>query len=390
MYDRLKDHNNPSTSAPETTGQNTEQITEQTTEQSGETVAEQNKPNESQAQTTEAQSSQESKTFDVGGVNDFLGSSFKDEQELKSLYEKQPLLSEYETKLAEREKAIQDRDAKYNALLDSVDPEKLIPDKEMFAVTQLKDKYPGVDPQILSKIRGADLATMDKLEALVVLDKLAVSSNVSDSIRKEEILKGLGIEDSEELTENDRYKIEREYAKQSQVLNEIKEFQPDFTGLPIIGESKERKEQRAQQMAELKTRNETALRSIMTAYDKTTSPYKKDGKDLAFEFVVPQEWKDANLPDIVQALTNNGYDVEKNIEEVKKQIDAEFWLQNRYNIVNDIYKQASTQEKVAAHNEIHSDTEQNTTEAPPTKGAAPKTLRESIKSGGFKKVIRNY
>ena len=242
----------------------------------------------------------------------------------------------------------------------------------------------------MTKIRNTDLATMDKFEALVILDNLQVSSNVSDNVRKEEILKGMGIEDTEDLTENDRYRIEREFAKQSKVLSEIKDFQPDYSAIPLYQASKEHQEKRAQQFAELKTRNEAAVRQIMSEFNETKSPYKKDGKDEAFKFVVSKEWKDANAPQIVEALSNNGYDVEKNIEEVRKQIDAEFWLQNRYNIVNDIYKQATTTEKEAAHEEIHSDKPQNTTEAPTTQAAPPKTLRDSIKDGSCKEIVRNY
>ena len=295
------------------------------------------------------------------------------------------MLADYEAQLAERDKAIQQRDSRYKELMESVDPEKLIPDKLGFAAGQLKEKYQGMSRELLSKIQNADLATMDKLEALVILDKLSVSSNVSDSIRKEEILKGLGIEDTEDLTENDRYRIEREYARQAKTLNEIKEFQPDYSTLPLYTESKEHQEKRSQQLAELKTRNESAVKKILAEFGEATSQ-----KNDWFKYVVSQEWKDNHLTEFVNALTNNMYDVEQNMEEVKMQIDREFKMQNFDNIMTDVRKQALAEANQAAHNEIHSNTPTNTAESPTTQAAPPKTLRDAIKDGSFKKVIRNY
>ncbi len=390
MYDRLKGKEDPT---PQTAGEQPTQETQQPTEQTSDTAAqEQPQSSPEPAQASEEPTPKKDEGFDVSTVNNYFGSSFKDADEIKSLFEKRSLLSDYETKLADKDKELQGATEKYNALMDSIDPDKLIPDKEIYAVHQLKEKYPGVDAEILTRIRGTDMATLDKLEGLVMIDKLTVPSNISDKVRKEEILKGLGIEEDDvsQLSENDRYRIEREYARQAKSLNEIKEFQPDYGQFDLVGKKKARQEELDKQYTSLKARNEAAVKSILSDYNETKSFYREDGQERSYSYVVDPKFKEENEARIVEAFTNAGYDAEKNKDEVRKQIDLEYWLQAKDKIIHDIVKQTITSQKDAAHDEIHSDSPTNTTEAPATQKQVPQTVRDSIKSGGFKKVVRNY
>lgn len=385
LYDRIREQNRTGSEASQETVQTTEQ-TEVQQKENPEASGQGSTEQQTDSATQTREQSTEQKAFDVSGVNEYFKSSFTDENELRTVLESRDKYKDFETQLAAKNKALEEIQQKHNSLLDSLDPEKVGIDKEVLAVSQLKVKYPNADVGIISKLRTSDIDQMNKLDALILIDKLTVKSNVSDGVRRSEILKSLGIdEDTDDLTENDRYRIEREYVAKSGIIDEIRGFQPKLGQYDFVAEQKTRQEQANKDRESLRSRNDVALKTIMSAFTESKSFYKEDGKEHSLVFVVDPKFKEDNYQDILDAYTNVGFDVEKNLDEVRKQIDLEFWLQNRKQIVNDIVKQIRSEERIAAHNDEHSDSPQNKAEAPPTETKVPRTVMESFRTGAFRK-----
>lgn len=383
MYDRLRERNNPSATVQETEKQSTETQEEKTVEEKVQTEEVEKSVTEEKGQ----ESSQENKTFDVSGFNQYFEKSFADENELRNLFEYPEKIKDYETRIEDRERELQSAHEKYNALLDSIDPEKVFPNKDAVALSQLAEKYPRADVGILSKIRSTEVDSMDKLDALVMIDKLTVPSNVSDSIRKSEILKSLNIEeDGDGLSDNDRYRIEREYVSKSGILQEIKEFQPELKKFDFELERSERQEKKSQELESLKSHNEKALKILLDGYKETKSAYKEDGKDRFYTYIVDNDFKERHFNEMLDNITNSGVKItSENAQDIAKRIDNEYWLQNRDKIIHDAIKQATSEQKEAAHSEIHSDSPTNKSEAPPGKPKVPQTMMEQFRQGLLKR-----
>ena len=385
MYDRFREKNNPTnennTEVTEVTPQENNGEQENTTGQETEVTTE--------ATETEGQNSPEGgKTFDVGSVNDYFGSSFKDEGELRDLLGSQEKFKGYESEISNKDEELRAAHEKYNSLLDSIDPEKIFPNKEAVALSQLAEKYPKADVGILSKIRNTDLDAMNKLDALVMIDKLMIPSNYSDSVRKNAILRGLGIEseDVSELSDDDKYKIEREYVSKSNMLQEIKGFQAEVKKFDFEAEKAERQRKSEQDKQSLKSHNEKALKILLDGYKETKSVYKEDGKDRFYTYVVDDSFKSGFFNEMLDSITDSGIRItNENAQEVARQIDNEYWLQNRDKIVHDAIKQAISGQKDASHSEIHSDSPTNKTEAPPTSKKVPQTVMDQYRQGLLKR-----
>lgn len=379
MYDRFKERNNPE---PEKqVQQTTEPIKEETTPQSEE------KPVEGVQNTEKTEVPEEGKVFDVDILNKQFGTSFENEDSLKGVFESQEKFKDFDSQLQAKEEALTTAQERYDALLDSIDPEKVIPNKEAVALSQLSEKYPNADLGMLSKIRKADLGQMDKLDALVMIDKLNVPSNVPDSVREAVILEKLGIDatDRAEFTDVEKYRIESEFTNKATSLSEIRDFQPEINKFDFEAEKSARQQKNEAESKALKTHNEQALKILLNDYKETKSSFKEGDKEFAYSFTVEDEFKQKYTNDILDRLTDSGIKISKeNASEIATDIDNLYWLQNRHKIVNDIVKQALSKEKEQVHKEIHSDSPINTNEAPPTKTPIPKTMMESYRTGQVK------
>jgi len=366
FYDRIKEQNAEAETTPTTVAQTTDQTTEQTTPP------------------TETEKPKEETSFDVGGINEYFGTAFENADSLKSIFESQEKYKDYETQFEAKNKELSSAHEKYNTLLDAIDPEKVLPDKDTVALSQLVSKYPNADLSTLSFVRQHDIGTMDPLAALVMIDKLQVKSNVSDTVRQAEILESLGIkeEDMSELTDSDRYKIEREFTTKSNLLNEIKEFQPELTTFDFEGERTARQQQQEADTKSLNAHNEKALKIILDGYKETKSVYQENGKDRAYSFVVSDDFKQKNFNEILTTLSKTGYKITpENANEIATEIDNMYWIRNRHTIMHDAIKQALSKEKEQTHDENHTNSPTNKTESPQTQAKVPKTVMEQFRAG---------
>lgn len=328
--------------------------------------------------------------FDVKGFNTYFQTSFENEDSIKNLFELTEKYKDLEQQFTTSSEQLKTTQDKYNSLLDNFDPEKILPNKEMVALSQLASKYPNVDPGILSFVRKTDLTGLNKLDALILIDKLSVPTATSDIVREAEILRSLGIDETDrsQLTENDIYRIEREYHKQSNLLNEIKGFQPEISTFDFEAERKQRQDKIELDNKNLSSHNEKALKIVLDSYKETKSSYKDGDKETAYSFVVNEDFKKDVFNDVLSQLNYAGIKLtEENANEIAREIDNMYWIRNRHAILNDTIKQAISQLKEQTNKEIHSDSPKNTIEAPIASSEQPKTLMESARAGLFKNKI---
>jgi len=337
--------------------------------------------------TPDSEIPKEEKSFDVGSINEYYGTSFENADSLKEIFESQSKYKDLDSQLVSKSEELSNAHNKYNSLLDAIDPEKVLPNKEAVALSQLADKYPNADIGMLSSIRKADLAAIDKLEALVMLDKLTVPSQVSDSIRKAEILRGLGIdEDITELSEQDRYRIEREFTTKGQQLEEIKGFQPELKTFDFEAERTQRQQLLDTERKTLETHNEKALKILGDDFKSIKDKMKIGDKEFDFEYQVGSDFLEKNFQYIVDNVTNSGVKItNENANSIKTEIVNYYKIQNWDNIVKDYLKQALSGEKEQVHSEIHSDSPTNKTEPQTNTPVPQKTVMEHLRSGNLKR-----
>lgn len=338
------------------------------------------------AQNTENQENQ----FDFGSLNehfkDSIGETPIDEGSFKNLIENRGKLSEYETTLQQKEQDLQgamEYKTKYESILDSFNSEKLIPDKEALAISQLSKKHKGLDIGVISKIRSSDLSKMNRLDVLVLADKLKVNANVSDSVRQKEILSNLGIdEEDSDNPERDRYKIDRAFANEVKFLEEIKEFQPENATFDYEAEKKSYDEQKSNERTVLESHNKEALKIIFDGYKETKTIIKDDeGKDIELSYTVDDKFKNNFFNDALSDLVNRGVKItNENAGEIIGQIDQAYRLINNQSIIQDAVKQRTSKLKEEQHQVNNTDSETNKAEAPPTINKENKTLAEAFRT----------
>lgn len=380
FYDRIKNKGTTSGETPPDTSSQVESG-------AGEKPAEENK-GEQTSQVSDGETSGEKTSFDISGINKHFNKSFESEQQLQDLFEQQEKFKDFESQLTSKNEELKTAQDKYTQLLDNFDPEKLIANKETIALSQLSEKYPNADLGILANVRKADLDSLDKLDALVLINKLTVPSSVSDSVRKTEILRKLGIEeDADNLTEVDRFRIESEFADKRTLLNEIREFQVEMPKFDFEAEKKTRDEQAQQDAETLNTHNEKALKILLDGFKEVKSQYNADDKKMEYKYIVADSFGQENFKELLDYFNNSKFKITTdNAEEAKRFIENTFWILNKQKIIEDAIKQTISSGVQDTHNAIHSDSPSNTTEAPAGDvKKVPTSVMDSYRQGKMKR-----
>jgi uncharacterized protein YutD len=342
-------------------------------------------------ETQVGQEAQEQAGFDFSSINDqykdIIGENPLDEGSLKNLIDNRNRAVEYEEQIKTKDEEIQgamEFKSKYESLISSIDPEKLAPNKEALALSQLADKYKGTDAGVLSKIRGTDLSEMSHLEGLVLAAKMATKTNLPDSAIKGEILRGLGIdvESLDELSDSEKFRIEREFSKEKGALEEIKGFQPEGIDFDFEGEIKSLQEKKTQDRVSLETHNKESLDILFDSYKEVKTIVKDaKGDDVELSYTVDPKFKDSFFEEALKDLTDSGLKITtQNANEVASQIDQAYKNANFNNILQDAIKQMGSRQKEATHNELHNDSATNQTEAPTITSKQNVTLKESFRT----------
>lgn len=331
-------------------------------------------PVEEQSTTEQPQSDQESQGFDFSSLNEYfkdtVGENPLSEESFKGLLDSQTKLSEFEQQIQSKDQELQgamEYKTKYESFLETFDSEKLTPNKEALAISQLSDKHKGADIGVLSTVRGTDISSIDPLDGLVLANKLKVPGNYSDSDRKSVILQSLGIESGDEGEATSRLRIQTAYANEVGSLQEIKEFQPEGINFDIEAESKSYQENLALNNQKLTAHNKEALNVLLDGFKETKSTIKDiEGNDITLSYSVDANFKNNFLEPALKNLEKSGLKItQENASEIMSQVENDYFMEHRADILQHYAKQILSGQKEKMHQENHNDSPTNKIEAPP-------------------------
>ncbi len=339
----------------------------------------------------------DSVNYDFGPLNEkykeALGENILDEGSFTDLITSKGKISEYESQLQSTKDELQSAmefKRKWETALETLDPEKLSPNKEVLAISELSDKHKGVDVGTISKVRGSDLESMDHLEGLVLAAKINTRTNLSNEAIKSEILRGLGIEndDLNDLTDAERFRIESKFSSERGILEEIKGFNPEISDFNLEAHVTSHKEAKEQARVNLEGHNKQALDILFDDYKETKTTIKDEvGNDIDISYVVDDGFKEKFFDDALKNLTESGVKITKdNAGFIKSQINEAFRTENNNKIIQDVVNQMLSKKSEAAHNELHNDSPTNKTEAPVISNKNTLPLSETL--GAFMKQNR--
>lgn len=331
---------------------------------------------------------QQPTSYDLESFNKHFESKFQDEgslrEGLKRLGQYEELNNQLLAKDAELEAAAK-KASKYDEFLDYYKPENLYGDDETFAFVEMKKKFPDRDPGLVSVIRSKDFDSMSDLDKLVIANKLTVKTDISDKERREGILTNLGVEseNSSEWTGAEKFRLATAYSQVSSAIDEIRNFKPEPQTFDIVAEKERRAEEKQKTQESLRKKVEPIAKSLVNNYQEAKAYVKdKDGKPVEiFNYKVDASFREQFAQPLIDKVVEQGLDltVPENAESVAQYIDEQYKLQNFNRIVNEAMKFAKTNTEDEAHNKIHSDKPQNTTEAPPPGKKDGYTIAEWIK-----------
>ncbi len=336
--------------------------------------------------------------FDLNNINTWaekneIGLKFEDEGSLKNIFESYNKIGDYKKSVEDMQskmESLAQYQEKYEMVLQKLNEGNILPDNETLALKQLKDKYPDYDLGLISNVRNSDLATMDKLEALILANKLEVKSNVSDDVRKRTILKQLGIEDTEDgFTDEDRFAIDNAFSNKKSLLEEIRGFQPETASFDFDNDYKtllsEREAQtKAKSDAEeaLKSHNQKYIEPIFDGFKEIKRFYKDEkGNEKEVKYAVDGEFKAQFIDEAVNELTKSGFKITPdNAQEVADMIEAEYRTKNFDRIMQMMAEQIIAQSEDDFHKRNHSDSNLNNNERPPIDvNGLPPTMKEQLR-----------
>ena len=361
----------------------TEGKTEEGTEQkpTEESTAETEKQTEEESQTTKEEKTKEEPVFDVGGFNKFFGKEFKDENEIKGLFEKVEKSSDYDekvTKISEYENTLKEKDERIKALEESLDPLSYFDSEASYKATQIKKQMPGKDPVLIEKVITSDLSKVSDFELLVdeyLLDKPGFGG---DRTRAANVLiKRHGIDPEEKPEEWDSVTKDELMVDANRARERCKGL-ADKVELPTVVKPEDRAAAQAQQEEELKTSWKEPIGRISEYKEETI---KDDDGNVMLKFTVPDDFKSSIGKEVEAMVTSSGIPVnEDSLKFIEATIRKEMIFQNLPKILKVYGSDLESQWQKKKDEE-----EGNVT--PANKQTAPENMSEEGKQQGLDKML---
>lgn len=321
-------------------------------------------------------------SFHLETFNKTFETSYEDEGSLKTALQS---MAENENLRTELQQA-NEKASKYDQVLEYYKPENLYGDDETYAFIEMRKKFPERDLGLVSAIRSPEFENMSDLQKLILADKLKVSGNVPDSVRKEGILDRLGIDsdDVSEWTEKDRYKVAAALSDNMAALKEIREFKPEPRTFDLAGEKEAYEKRMADNRSILEHKVKPFAESIIKNY-KGPKAYSKgeDGNFTeAFSYEVDSKEKAQYTENLVNAMVNaNMEPTKENIQQAMAYVDNHFKVLNFDKIVTAALKHGQSLAAEEAHKQMHTDQDPNKKEAPNIGESQGQTLKERVRAG---------
>jgi len=369
----------PVAEVEEPTEGKTEEGTEQATTEGS--TAETEKQTEEESQTTKEEKTKEEPVFDVGGFNKFFGKEFKDENEIKGLFEKVEKSSDYDekvTKISEYEDTLKEKDERIKALEESLDPLSYFDSEASYKATQIKKQMPGKDPVLIEKVITSDLSKVSDFDVLVDEALLDNPGFGGDRTRAANLLiKKHGIDPEEKPEEWDSVTKDELMVDANRARERFKGL-ADKVELPTVVKPEDRAAAQAQQEEELKTSWKEPIGRISEYKEETI---KDDDGNVMLKFTVPDDFKSSIGKEVEAMVTSSGIPVnEDSLKFIEATIRKEMIFQNLPKILKVYGSDLESQWQKKKDEE-----EGNVT--PANKQTAPENMSEEGKQQGLDKML---
>ena len=234
----------------------------------------------------------------IENLNTRYGTTYKTDDEIKELFTLPGKVTEYEGKLKDHDELSKNAE-RYKEELEETKTtymsdllsKPLI--KQAFVASQLQEKHPNLDKDILAGLAMSDIDNMDDLEVVARERKLKQPKSSIDNI-KAVIRKELGIDPDNPEEGNELIKTELEY-KATNARERIRQLL-DGIELPKFPTKEEREEQQAKLLEDKKTAV-TPFKEIFKKFDE----YQNGD----FKFAVTDEYK-SGLDDMFNGMFIDG------------------------------------------------------------------------------------
>lgn len=340
--------------ATETT--ETKPETTETKPEASDTKPEEQKP----VETTETKPEVPEWQFDINGFGKWVGKEFKDENEIKTVFEKADKLTGLEQELTSKSEYLTKLESIVKDLNDQTDPIKMYGSEEAYKNLLIEKKISeGRDKGVVQKVITTDWSKSNDIDAAVtqVQFESPTVANKPDAIKKaiyEEI--GVDINDPEfnidnvELSPSQQVKLARMGSTARLTLNGLKTVDiPDRKD--IFKEFQEKEDQLHQRTETLSQQwGDVGSREAENFTKVEFNDKDENGEEkVDFTFQVPKEFKD-RIPELIKqtALKKNLDYSEESLKQIRGELRETFET-----VYRDQIRKAYVNEKLAKQAEAH-------------------------------------
>lgn len=285
-------------------------------------------------------------------IKEIIGIELDDVSKLKEFYEGYNKLNDLKKELEEYKKFKEE----YDNLVNNFKVDKIFANESVLALNEIMKKYPNIPPHIASKIVSTDLDKIDKLQAIVLAERLENPDlDISDNAIINALFPDLP-EDPSEWSETDKYKINK-YAKEAiKKLNEIKQYQkPEIDIENIIKQQTKNKEE---YINNLKNTNSKVIKQVLDEYYQSGLKLKLKGinnEDVVYEFKLDKDDVDNYFNELLNDTieTNFLVDSEDAVKRIKDVVEEDFKIRYFNKIVNDYAQKLLSEYKEKMMRELH-------------------------------------
>ena len=295
----------------------------------------------------------------IDNFNKRFGTTYKTDDEIKSLFELPKKVIDYEGKVKDRDELARSVE-KYKADLETLkktEVSRYLSDPLMqraYVASQLLKKHPDKDPFILQEIAMTDVTKMSDLDVVAKERKIKYPSMPLENIKKV-ILHDLGIDASTPQEEWDSLAKDRLTMMAGDARENIKRLTEGIE----IPKAEDPAKVEADLQAALLKRTEDA-KPARESFMKTDKYNLREGLD----YTLPEEFKEelGNIFDVYILKAGNEPN-EKNMEDLKGIAESLFYRRYKEQIYDAMYKDAESKIKKALDQELGNTTPPNTATA---------------------------
>jgi len=285
-------------------------------------------------------------------LKELTGLEIDDVSKIKQYYESYTKLSELEKQLEEIKKTKEE----YDSIISNLKLDKIFANDAILTLNEIMKKYPNIPPHIASKIVSTDIDKIDKLQAIVLAERLENPElDIPDDAIIEVLFPDLP-ENPEEWSNADKYKINKLYKEALNKLKSIKQIEkPDIDIENILQKQNKEKEE---YINKLKNVNSKVIKNVLDEFNKEGLKLKLKGinnEDVVYEFKFDSDdiknYYEELLNDTIE--TNFLTEGEDAVSRLREVVEEDFKLRYFDKIVNDYAQKLLSDYKEKVMRELH-------------------------------------